>query len=223
MDAEPAGPVDQAAPSTPARVAGTLREQITQGRFQPGARLREEAVAESLRVSRGTVREAFAELAADRLVIREPNRGVFVASLTGADVLDIFAARRAVELGAIRGGGSPVIIANARLAVTDGQDAVRTGDAAAAARADRHFHRALVALAGSARLSRTIRQLLAELQWVMNSHGVKSTLFFSFVDDNQRIHDLLAAEQNSAAAETLDDTLNRAEREIVTAVIRAAG
>ena len=32
-------------PSTPARVAQQLRDQITQGRFQPGARLREEALA----------------------------------------------------------------------------------------------------------------------------------------------------------------------------------
>src|SRR5690242_12707035 len=84
-------------PSTPARVAQQLRDQITQGRFQPGARLREEALAESLRVSRSTVREAFAELTADRLVVREPNRGVCVATLTAADVVDIFAARRAIE------------------------------------------------------------------------------------------------------------------------------
>lgn len=208
--------------STPARVAQQLRDQITQGRFPPGARLREEALAESLRVSRSTVREAFAELTADRLVVREPNRGVCVATLTAGDVVDIFAARRAIELGAVRGGGSPVIVATARLAVTDGLDASRRGDGAAAGRADRHFHRALVALAASARLNLLIRQLTSELQWVMNANGVGPSLFLAFSDDNRRIQDILATGDFDGAAQALSELLTRTERDIVTAVLRAA-
>ncbi len=225
-DRAPAGPdrVDGpvAPASTPARAAQTLRDQIVQGRFAPGSRLREEAVAEALRVSRSTIREAFAELAADRLVVREPNRGVFVASLTGADVLDIFGARRAIELGAARGGGSQVIVANVRLAVTDGVQAARDGDGEAAARADQHFHRALVALSASARLNRVIRQLLAELQLVLNAHGVGHALYMPFADDNRRIYDMLAAGDHAGAATALDDTLTRTERAIVAAVLRAS-
>jgi DNA-binding GntR family transcriptional regulator len=204
-------------------VAQQLRDQITQGRFQPGARLREEALAESLRVSRSTVREAFAELTADRLVVREPNRGVCVATLTAADVVDIFAARRAIELGAVRGGGSSVIVANARLAVTDGIEAAQRGDGAAAARADGHFHRALVALAGSTRLNLVIRQLAAELQWVLNANAVGPSLFLAFPDENRRIYDIVAEGDFDGAAQVLGDVLTRVEREVVTAVLRAAG
>ena len=207
--------------STPARVAQQLRGEITQGRFPPGARLREEALAESLGVSRGTVREAFAELTADRLVVREPNRGVCVAIPTAGDVVDIFAARRAVELGAVRGGGSPVIVATARLAVTDGLDASSRGDGAAAGRADRHFHRALVALAASPRLNVLIRQLTSELQWVMNAHRVGPSLFLTFTEDNRRIHDILALDDFDGAAEALGELLTRVERDVVTAVLRA--
>lgn len=236
MDPRPAVPPTLAQPSgrlrpghrggsssTPARVAQQLRDQITQGRFTPGTRLREEALAESLGVSRSTVREAFAELAADRLLVREPNRGVCVATLTAADVVDIFAARRAIELGAVRGRGSSVIVANARLAVIDGLDAVRQGDGVAAARADRHFHRALVALAASARLNLLIRQLMAELHWVLNANSVSPSLFLTFAQDNNRIHEILVTGDFDTAAQELSELLTRVERDVVTAVLRSAG
>lgn len=217
----PPGPARRAPSSTPARVAGQLRDQITQGRFRPGDRLREEALAESLGVSRSTVRESFAELAADRLVVREPHRGVCVASPTAADVVDIFAARRAVELGAVRGGGSPVIVATARLAVTDSLEAARRGDGPAAARADRHFHRALVALAASTRLSQFIRQLTYELHWTMSANGVGPSLFLQFAPDNLLIHERLSDGDFSGAADVLDELLTRTERDVITAVLRA--
>ena len=204
--------------STPSRVADALREQISGGKFPPGARLREEAVAEALQVSRNTVREAFVELTGDRLVVREPNRGVFVATLTATDVMDIIAARRIIEVAAVRNGGSPVLLANARLAASEGMAARDAGDDDAAARADRHFHRALVAFASSTRLNRLIRQMLAEIRWVLNANNVDSTLFFAFVDDNQSICRQLEAGKQKAAARTLDDILTRTEHEIIRAV-----
>ncbi len=209
--------------STPSRVADALREQISGGKFPPGSRLREEAVAEALQVSRNTVREAFVELTGDRLVVREPNRGVFVATLTPTDVMDIFAARRTIEEGAVRNGGSPVLLANARLAVSDGIAGRDAGDGDAAARADRHFHRALVAFASSTRLNRLMRQMLAEIRWFLNANNVDSTLFFGYVDDNQRICQQLEAGKHKAAARTLTDILTRTEHEIVLAVRSGPG
>lgn len=204
--------------STPSRVADALREQISGGTFPPGARLREEAVAEALQVSRNTVREAFVQLAADRLVVREPNRGVFVATLTAADVVDIFAARRTFEVGAVRNGGSPVLIANARLVAGEGVAARDAGDRDTVARADRHFHRALVSFARSPRLSRLIKQMLAEIRWVLNANKVDSMLFFNYVDDNQRICRQLVAGKQKAAARTLDDILTRTEHDVLRAI-----
>ena len=68
-----------AIPSVADRVAAELRLQLAEGLLLPGARLTESTISEELGVSRNTVREAFAELAAERLVIRQPNRGVFAA------------------------------------------------------------------------------------------------------------------------------------------------
>jgi len=114
-----------------------------------------------------------------------------------------------------------VIVATARLAVTDGLDASSRGDGAAAGRADRHFHRALVALAASARLNLLIRQLTSELQWVMNAHRVGPSLFLTFTEDNRRIHQILALDDFDGAAEALGELLTRVERDVVTAVLRA--
>lgn len=201
--------------STPSRVADALRDRISEGAFPPGSRLREEAIADALRVSRNTVREAFVELAGDRLVVREPNRGVFVASLTMADVVDIFAARRTLEVCAVRRGGSRVLVANARLAASDGAAARAVDDFAAMAQADRHFHRALVSLANSTRLNRVIRQLLSEIRWVLNSNGASSELFAPYVEENARICDLMEAGKFSAAARVIDKILTQCERDVV--------
>ena len=56
-----------AVPSVADRVAAELRLQLAEGLLLPGARLTESTIAEELGVSRNTVREAFAELAAERL------------------------------------------------------------------------------------------------------------------------------------------------------------
>src|SRR6478609_8369092 len=108
---------------TAARVADALREQISDGLFPPGSRLPEEAIGEALGVSRNTVREAFIELTAERLLVRAPNRGVFVAVLDEPAIRDIYRARRILEVGAIRNAAPGVSVGPARSAVTEGQRA----------------------------------------------------------------------------------------------------
>src|SRR5688500_8822772 len=76
----------QGPPSAAERVAEVLSEQIVQGQLRSGTRLTEESIATALGVSRNTVREAFALLTSERIVVREPNRGVFVASPGPDDV-----------------------------------------------------------------------------------------------------------------------------------------
>src|SRR5680860_1517223 len=60
-------------------VASVLRERIAAGQLSPGTKLSEEALGEALGVSRNTLREAFSALAAEHVVTRIPNRGVYVA------------------------------------------------------------------------------------------------------------------------------------------------
>ena len=71
-----------------AHAADRLRTMIADGALAPGAKLSEQALSGELGISRNTLREAFAMLAAENLVARLPNRGGFVTDPTADDVLD---------------------------------------------------------------------------------------------------------------------------------------
>jgi DNA-binding GntR family transcriptional regulator len=203
---------------TAARVADALREQISDGLFPPGSRLPEEAIGEALGVSRNTVREAFIELTAERLLVRAPNRGVFVAVLDEAAIRDIYRARRIVEVGAIRHAvEGPSAATAARAAVTEGQRARDADDSAGVANANQHFHRAIVALAGSTRLDRLIAHMLAEMRLVFHAARANPRFYEAFVEDNDKLCALLERGRFADAADAMDDYLTRSQAEVLRA------
>ena len=83
-------------------VALRLRTAIVHGHFGPGERLREEALAKILRVSRGPIREALSQLEREGLVVIQRNRGTFVARLTREDAEEIYSLRVVLERLAVR-------------------------------------------------------------------------------------------------------------------------
>ncbi len=83
-------------------VASRLRTAILNGAFAPGERLREEALARALGVSRGPVREALVELERQGLVVINRNRGAVVAQLSRDDLEELYTLRLAIEELAIR-------------------------------------------------------------------------------------------------------------------------
>ena len=200
-----------AVPSVATRVATELRLQIAEGALLPGTKLKEEALSEELGVSRNTVREAFAELASERLVVRQPNRGVFVASLGVNDIHDVYTVRRAIEVSAVRGGGSPESIASVRAAVEEGKRAAAAGDSEGLGSANQHFHGALVALASSERLNTIMSQVLAEMRLFFHKASVDGGFYQDYLEENEQICKALEAGDNELAAERLLAYLARSE------------
>ncbi|MDQ0785843.1 DNA-binding GntR family transcriptional regulator [Streptomyces sp. B3I7] len=165
--------------STAERVADILRSRIAEGYFPPGTRLSEDGIGGALGVSRNTLREAFRLLTHERLLVHELNRGVFVRVLTVEDVADIYRVRRLVECAVVRGlGAPPYAVDGLAAAVEEGLEAAREGDWKGVSTANIHFHRALVALAGSDRTDEVMRSVFAELR-----------LAFHVVDDPRRLHE----------------------------------
>jgi DNA-binding GntR family transcriptional regulator len=200
-----------AVPSVADRVAAELRLQLAEGMLLPGARLTESTIAEELGVSRNTVREAFAELAAERLVVRHPNRGVFVASLGPGDIHDVYTVRRAIEASAIRGGGSPERVAAVRAAVEEGKAAAAVNDDEALGNANQHFHGAIVALAGSRRMNTIMSQVLAEMRLFFHKATVEADFYRGYLADNEEICAALEAGELDRAGGLLLDYLDRSE------------
>ena len=84
------------------QVADHLRAEILEGRLAPGTELGESTLAASLGVSRGPLREALGQLAAERLVTIVPRRGAVVRELTKQEFIDAYQVREALESLAIR-------------------------------------------------------------------------------------------------------------------------
>jgi DNA-binding GntR family transcriptional regulator len=165
--------------STAERVSDILRSRIAEGFFPPGTRLSEDSIGNALGVSRNTLREAFRLLTHERLLVHQLNRGVFVRVLTVEDVEDIYRTRSLVECAVVRGlGEPPYAVDGLATAVADGRRASREGDWKGLGTANIHFHRELVALAGSARTDELMRSVFAELR-----------LAFHLVDDPRRLHE----------------------------------
>ncbi|MGV9884713.1 GntR family transcriptional regulator [Streptomyces sp. NPDC003006] len=165
--------------STAERVSDILRSRIAEGYFPPGTRLSEDSIGGALGVSRNTLREAFRLLTHERLLVHRLNRGVFVRVLTVEDVEDIYRTRRLVECAVVRGlGAPPFALDGVAGAVADGVRAAAEKDWKGVSTANIHFHRELVALAGSARTDELMRSVFAELR-----------LAFHVVDDPRRLHE----------------------------------
>ncbi|MET9802782.1 GntR family transcriptional regulator [Streptomyces sp. NPDC006368] len=203
--------------STAQRVADILRTRIAEGFFTPGTRLSEDGIAGALGVSRNTLREAFRLLTHERLLVHELNRGVFVRVLAVEDVVDIYRTRRLVECAVVHGLGRPPYELDGLVrAVAGGEREAREGDWKGVSTANIHFHRELVALAGSARTDELMRGVLAELRLTFHVVDDPRSLHEPYLARNREILDALQAGERSKAerllARYLDDSRDQLVR-----------
>jgi DNA-binding GntR family transcriptional regulator len=82
-------------------VVDAIREAILSGKLAPGTRLIEDDLASKLAVSRGPIRQALFRLQQEGLVSHETHRGATVASVSQADIEEIYTLRTALERLAI--------------------------------------------------------------------------------------------------------------------------
>ncbi|MBJ7555349.1 GntR family transcriptional regulator [Marinomonas spartinae] len=80
----------------------SLRNAITSNLLKPGDRLVERTLCESMGVSRTVVRECIRHLESERLVVGIPNSGFIVASISDAEVKEIYDIRTLLECSAVR-------------------------------------------------------------------------------------------------------------------------
>jgi DNA-binding GntR family transcriptional regulator len=150
--------------STPALISDRLRSEILEGAFPPNAQLSEVELARQLQVSRGPIREAMQRLIQEGLLRAERNRGVFVVELGHDDARDVYLARGAIERTAagIVTRQAPELVLRELQAIVDALAGSIGGPWAGTIAHDMAFHQTLVEAAGSARLTRMFRTLIAE-------------------------------------------------------------
>jgi DNA-binding GntR family transcriptional regulator len=151
------------------QVAGILREKVLSGELRPGTPLQEIQLAESLGVSRNTMREAMRILSLEGLLKRRIHRGIAVTQLSLRDVQEIYHVRRVLEISAIWAAKepSPELLTEIRSALTQYEQTVQARDWVSAVSHDLHFHSLLVRFLGNRRLESFYQKTLGELKMAM--------------------------------------------------------
>ncbi len=145
-----------------ARIAERLRAEILSGDLGPGARIRQEDLAERFGASRVPVREALRILVHEGLVTTVANSGSWVSTLTLAECEEIYQMREQLEPLLLRYSAPRLTAADfgelERLAAEIDDDA-RAGDVDHFLLHDRAFHLASYARAQTQQLGDLISKL----------------------------------------------------------------
>ncbi|KVE29570.1 GntR family transcriptional regulator [Burkholderia singularis] len=199
--------------ASPESIAERVRTAILEHRLAPGAKLTEAQLCEVFGVKRGTIRQALALLATDRLVDLEPNRGAFVASPTLQDVHEVFEMRRIIELAVMErlasGPGAKRLKGVAAM-IDQERDAFERRDFPAWVRLSGEFHTALAALTGNTVLADCLNGLVARstlMSALYESHGRSPCSF----DDHTQILAALEAGDAKRATELMARHLQHVE------------
>ena len=203
------------------RVAEQIRQQIVRGEFQPGARLSEVALAESLDISRNTLREVFRLLSKEGLLRHVPNRGVFVAIPSMASIMDIYRVRRMIECQALAQAIPQHPARKEMREAVDEQRALRdSGQWVEVGTANMRFHKAVVALADSERLNTLFSHLLVELRLAFGMLSDAEFLHAPYIDMNAAMLERFEAGDMDAAARLMHDYLTHSERVVLSVYAR---
>lgn len=133
-----------------------LRSAILSGELAPGSRLSVPELAKKLEVSRSPVREAVLLLVGEGLAVEHTRRGVEVARLEVADLLELYDLRGAIESLAARLAAermNSTALAALR-GVLDHQGAAAIRDPKQFRELDARFHQIIVESCGNGRLQR---------------------------------------------------------------------
>ena len=140
-------------------VAERIRNDIRDGSLQPGARLLQDEVAQSLNVSTTPVREAFAMLKSEGIVQGDRHRGAIVFSPTLDDVIEINAIRDVLETLAVE-KAFPNYTPQVRRRIKTQLDDMESSEGTASyGDIHREFHKMFFTPSGSPRLVNLISSL----------------------------------------------------------------
>jgi len=210
--------------STVDRVADELRRAVFEGEVESGTPLREVALADSLGVSRSTIREALGLLVAEGIATRSPNRGVMVSSPDPESIRDVCRARALLEIQGVRRWPSASEQARdaVRSALVDYTAAVRDG-ASYQQLNEKHLalHLSLVGLIESPRLLAMAESLYAELRLALAQIDRIRRNAHDQAGSHGRLLRLLERGDIEAAAADIEHHLAEAEVAILNALALA--
>ena len=199
-------------------VAERIEAAIISGALEPGSRISEQALAASLGVSRGPLREAIRRLEGRKLLERTPNIGVRVAALSLKDLNEILQVREALEslacALAARNMTDVEIATLASLLDSHGkQKSVQAGTGYYQESKDFDFHFRIVT---GSRNDRLIHMLCGDLYYLLRVYRYKSSTkpgrAMAALNEHRAIVAALAARDPAKAEQKMREHLRNARR-----------
>lgn len=210
-------------PSVSNIAAQTLQRRILDGQYPAGAALPgQRDLAESLGLSRASLREAISMLEALGLLRSFPGKGVFVTAGTKPSAADLPAGPNAVPPDAIFQMRFVIEPANASLAARQRNDegltalrecmnemqrALSAGDLVTAADCDLRFHLALAELSGNPALAAITQQFQAQLAYSLRLPFADRSHIWQPADEHNVILAAVAAGNGPAARKAMQKHL----------------
>jgi DNA-binding GntR family transcriptional regulator len=165
-------PLQESGAATTADAAyQALRQAILRGDLAPGERLRSDALANEMKVSRTPVREALRKLEAEGLVERSGS-GLIVREFSEQDLTELFYVREALEGMAARlaaENATPREIAEIRELLDDMEAVGQRGDVVALRPLTAEYHRLIARAAHNGRLLQSLESLLEHVRQMQTS------------------------------------------------------
>jgi DNA-binding GntR family transcriptional regulator len=205
------------------RVYDAIYAAVIDHRLPPGARLREEELAQTFAISRTLVRQALYRLAQDGIVILRRNRGAQVAEPTREEGAHVFDARRVVECEVMRrlAGrlGREQQRALRELVAAEAR-AIAAGDHREAIRLSGAFHVALARMSGNPLFVRMLEELLPTTSLLMALYKAPGEPM-CVAHSHRALLAALETKSATAAATEMRRHLNEIERALDTPLPRA--
>ena len=203
--------------STPEIIADQLRERILDGTLEPGTQLGEAALARSMEVSRGPIREAMQRLIQEGLLENIRHRGVFVIELGPDDIVDIYSARSFLE----RAAAEALMERHDQEALDTLATLLDRMEQAADAKnwgrlsdLDLRFHETIVMASHSIRLGRMFHTLMAETRMCLAALEPAYPRPHDIVDEHRAMYEAIEAGRREEAMERIDAHMARAQRKL---------
>lgn len=196
-----------------------LRDAVSSGELAPGTHLGEIELADSLGVSRGTLREALRHLQQEGLLAADSRGRLSVRVVSAADIREIFDVRYALEslaceeICAFADRSDAVVVLRERL------DALNAAEEfAARVRADLAFHETLCELSGNATLLQSWQRVAGLARAALTSGGLDVAVANMSIDRHMPLVDILTEGDPDAARRFLREHMDAAVERLLDRV-----
>lgn len=178
-------------------IASQLRRRILAGHYKAGDRLTEKGIAAEMGTSPGPVREAFAALSREGLLIALPHRGTFVSPVSEQEARAAYDLRAWIEpyvMETVSQHPSAELIQELREKVAEMRAADKRKDFPSVMAADVAFHACLYAAAGGPVLTKiwkVIETAMLKFAVIVAPHYYHRGEVSDTVEDHERLITLL--------------------------------